>query len=116
MTIRDNGDARGIAYSECGSFTPSPELTEGTRPDMQKWIEHYGGYRNIDWSARDRAVARWQEDRRWRLASEQMQAQLRDPVAARHTGSGSREPGAASRDHAPRSDKGRVARHIRYAA
>jgi hypothetical protein len=42
---------------------PSPSIID-TGPDLQQWIEKYGGYSNIDWAAWDVAVADFQARRR----------------------------------------------------
>jgi hypothetical protein len=33
-------------------------------PDLQEWVEKYGGYQNIPWPEWDAAMTRWQAARR----------------------------------------------------
>ena len=33
-------------------------------PDLQEWIDRYGGYDKIDWEAWDAAMAEWAAQRR----------------------------------------------------
>jgi hypothetical protein len=54
-------------------------------PDLQEWIRHAGGYRNIDWTAWDAAVASWREQYREQLERERMRGPVDNPPAAQPT-------------------------------